>query len=95
MLFKAGVSEGNYLLFFFVKLCPQIKLCYDKINVRDKHWVLVFLCLGQQELVTLLNVVLRKSSVLEVQLALPLYWSKYAGRATSWAGRMVGMDGVR
>lgn len=29
------------------KLCPWIKLCQDKTNVSDKHWALVFLCLGQ------------------------------------------------
>lgn len=93
--FKPGNPEGgNYLLYLFVKLCPQLKLCYDKTNVSDKPWVLVFLCLGQQELGTLWNVILRRSSVSEVESAWLLCRSKYPGTAPSWAGRTVGMDGV-
>lgn len=76
VLFKPG--DPDYLLYLFVKLCPQIKLCKDKTHVSDKHWVLVFLCLGQQELLIILSVVSRRFSVLEVE-----YWNKYPGRAPS------------
>lgn len=81
ILFKPGDPE--YLLYLFVKLCPQIKLCIDKTNVSDKHWVLVFLCLGQQELFIILIVVSRRFSVLEVELTWFLYWAKCPGRPPS------------
>lgn len=74
VLFKPG--DPDYLLYLFVKLCPRIKLCMDKTNVSDKHWVLVFLCLRQQELLIILSVVSKRFSVLGVELTWLLYWSK-------------------
>lgn len=55
----------------------------DKTDVSDKRWVLVFLCLGQQELLIILSVVSRRFSVLGVELTWLLYWNKYPGRALS------------
>lgn len=81
--------KSDFLLYFFIKLCPWFKVCSGKTNGSDKHWAPIFLCMGKHNLCWHPSLVYRRLSALEEELMWLLCGSKCQGQGQNWSARMM------